>query len=172
MIRGVSGRMVLLVLAIGFVVAMIAVRHDVPKPEDPVADAQQDLLDYFGFSVERQPTDAAGGLKVTEVKPGGAAQALGLTTKDVLLAVNESSVWHAKQVFDMLSDAAGKGPVRLMLRTNGVYHTIVLGRPNMASAGGRSGPGMSRRGAGAGAARRGLAGRGRAGQPGRAPRGR
>jgi len=138
MIRGLSGRIVLLGLAILIVVLLFIVRNEKPpKPDDPVAQAQEDMLAQFGFKVDRLVTPSAGGLTVLEVTPGSVADKLGLRKGDVVLAVNERSVWHAQQLYDMLSQQLQRRmPALVMVKNNGVFRDVLFG-------GGRRGPGKA-----------------------------
>jgi len=52
MMRHLSGWTVLLALAVAFVAALIWVRSQPPKVEDPLADAQNEVREQFGFEVD------------------------------------------------------------------------------------------------------------------------
>ncbi len=144
MIRSLSGRVVLLVLAILFVVALLKTKKQEPPMGDPVGDARTNLQQLYGLAVDRQATPPAG-LLVTGLTPQGFAQRLGLKVGDRVLAVNEQSVWHAKQLDDYLGSSLGRAPVRLMVLSGTQHHVLVIGggggrRPAGRPASGGPGP--------------------------------
>jgi len=119
---------VLLLIAVLFVGGTILMRNERPKSENPLLEAQQSMLEQLGFEVQLEPPQA-GGLAVQKVAPKSLAQAVGMRVGDVVLAVNDSSVWHALQLQELLDKAQMQGgPVRLMVRNQGVYRTLILGR--------------------------------------------
>jgi S1-C subfamily serine protease len=129
MIRGLSGRTILLLLAVLFAGGLLWKGSEKPQAENPLAEAQTTLRDGFGFTVEQMPS-SGGGLKVLEVRPNSPAQEWGLKVGDVVEAVNESSVWHAQNLVDTMGAAYQQGNVRLMLRNKDVYRTVTIRSSN------------------------------------------
>jgi type II secretory pathway component PulC len=122
--RALSGRNIVLLLAILFVVGVMLNRKP-PAPEDPLRDSQQKLLEAFGFQVEPVPS-GNGGLIVEKVLPNTRAQQIGIEAGDRLLAVNERSIWHVKNMEELLQTALDRGPVFLLLDRKGTYRQVLL----------------------------------------------
>jgi type II secretory pathway component PulC len=142
--RALSGRNIVLLLAILFVVAVMLNRKP-PEPEDPLRDSQQKILEAFGLQVEPVPS-GNGGLIVQKVLPDTRGQQIGIEAGDRLLAVNERSIWHVKNMEDLLQTALERGPVFLLLERKGTYRQVLL-------AGGYSSQGGQPGGGGRGGAR-------------------
>jgi S1-C subfamily serine protease len=125
--RVFSGRNVILLLAILFVAGLFMNRTP-PPPKDPMRDAQQELLDAFGFQVELTPS-RAGGLVVQKIIAGRRAEQVGLQVGDRILTVNERSVWHVKNMDDLVQASVSGGAIALLVERNGVYRQVWLLHP-------------------------------------------
>lgn len=157
MMRSISGVTVLLVLAIFFVVVLLLVRNQQPPIDDPVGDAVKELSQGLGMDVDRDAQGGAG-VAVLAVKAGSPADRLGLRKGDLIRAVGDRTIWHAKALHDQLSESLQRGGASLLVENNGVFRQILMGG---VAAGRMAGAGT---GAGTGPA-------GRAGMAGRAPGG-
>lgn len=145
MMRHMSGVAVLLVLAIVFVVGVLFTRNKPPQIEDPVADAVKELDDNFGFQVTGT-MGPKGGLIVERVKPGSPADRLGLKPGDRFVAVNDRSIWHAKDMADQVSGALNTGPVALLVEKDGAYRQVIIGARRAGRSGAPGALGAGRRG--------------------------
>jgi membrane-associated protease RseP (regulator of RpoE activity) len=149
MMRHMSGLTVLLVLAVVIVAGTIYVRLRPAKEDDPVADAVAQMDKAFGFEVSGAPVDAKGGLVVQRVRPGSAAEQLGIHVGDRFVAVGDRSIWHAQNMLSEISEAIEGGPVPLLVEKDGAYRQVVIGgRGGPGGAGGPMGAGRGRRGGG------------------------
>lgn len=139
MMRRFSGWTVLLLLAILFVVGLIWVRKQPQELEDPLADAQHELHEKLGFLIEEMP-GPKGGLTVKEVTPDSPAVQMRLEVGDRILAVNERSVWHARQLQDLLAEKLQRGPTVLMVERQGEYRSLLVSARAVPGAGALASP--------------------------------
>ncbi len=116
----------MLVLAILFVIGLFWVRSKPPEVDNPLADAQTEISEKFGFLVDplRGPK---GGLMVKSVTPKSPAAYLGLQAGDRVLTVNERSVWQSVQLRDLMEEKLQKGPLALLVERGGVFRLVAFG---------------------------------------------
>jgi S1-C subfamily serine protease len=126
MMRHFSGWTVLLVLAILFVIGLLWVRSQPPEVDNPLADAQTEINQKFGFLVDPLP-GPKGGLMVKSVTPKSPAAYLGLQAGDRVLTVNERSVWQAVQLRDLMAEKLQRGPMALLVERGGVFRLVPFG---------------------------------------------
>jgi S1-C subfamily serine protease len=130
-------RILLLLIAIAVVGVMIYVQRHPPSEEDPLAEATKELARGVGLEVKPRPEGAQGGLLVTGVRPGTAAERLGFRAGDRVVAVGDRSVWHAIGLANGIGEALSRGmPISVLVNSDGHYHSIVMGRGLLGSRGG------------------------------------
>ncbi len=81
-----------------------------------------------GGGQKKRGGGGAGGVRVEGVRAGGPAQRGGIKAGDRIVACGDQSVWHAQQLWELISGlGTQRMPVALLVEREGTYHGVMLG---------------------------------------------
>lgn len=107
---------------------LIWVRVYPPKPPNPLEDSVEAISDVFGMTVSVGPHPGGGEL-VEKVRPGSLAERIGFRVGERIVAVGERSVWHVRQLQELISQRSQMGqPLTVMVTPDDkVFRVLTFG---------------------------------------------